>query len=157
MARNPPASAGDTGWIPVRKIPHSQGQLAPGAETAEPALWGPRAAATEARTPQSPRSATREDTALRSPRSAAAEQPPLATTGESPPASEKTQHSQKQLKKKKKVCILEKAMVPPLQYSCLENPMDGGASWDTVHGVAMSRTQLSDFTFTFYFHALYIG
>ena len=36
----------------------------------------------------------------------------------------------------------------PLQYSCLENPMDGGAWWATVHGVANSRTQLSDFTFT---------
>ena len=36
-----------------------------------------------------------------------------------------------------------------LQYSCLENPMDGGASWATVHGVAKSRIQLSDFTFTF--------
>ena len=34
----------------------------------------------------------------------------------------------------------------PLQYSCLENPMDGGAWWATVHGVAKSRTQLSDFT-----------
>ena len=34
----------------------------------------------------------------------------------------------------------------PLQYSCLENPMDGGAWWATVHGVATSRTQLSDFT-----------
>ena len=32
----------------------------------------------------------------------------------------------------------------PLQYSCLENPMDGGAWWATVHGVAKSRTQLSD-------------
>ena len=42
----------------------------------------------------------------------------------------------------------------PLQYSCLENPMDGGAWWATVHGVAKSRTQLSDFTFTFHFHAL---
>ena len=41
-----------------------------------------------------------------------------------------------------------------LQYSCLENPMDGGAWWATVHGVAKSRTLLSDFTFTFYFHAL---
>ena len=41
-----------------------------------------------------------------------------------------------------------------LQYSCLENPMDGGASWAAVHGVAKSRTRLSDFTFTFYFHAL---
>ena len=41
-----------------------------------------------------------------------------------------------------------------LQYSCLENPMDGGASWAAVHGVAKSRTRLSDFTFTFHFHAL---
>ena len=37
----------------------------------------------------------------------------------------------------------------PLQYSCLENPMDGGAWWATVHGVAKSQTRLSDFTFTF--------
>ena len=42
----------------------------------------------------------------------------------------------------------------PLQYSCLENPMDGGAWWATVHGVARSRTRLSGFTFTFHFHAL---
>ena len=42
----------------------------------------------------------------------------------------------------------------PLQYSCLENPMDGGAWWATVHGVARSWTQLRDFTFTFHFHAL---
>ena len=42
----------------------------------------------------------------------------------------------------------------PLQYSCLENPMDGGAWKAAVHGVTKSRTQLSDFTFTFYFHAL---
>ena len=42
----------------------------------------------------------------------------------------------------------------PLQYSCLENPMDGGAWWAAVHGVVKSRTQLNDFTFTFYFHAL---
>ena len=41
----------------------------------------------------------------------------------------------------------------PLQYSCLENPMDGGAWWAAVHGVAKSWTQLSDFTFTFHFHA----
>ena len=34
----------------------------------------------------------------------------------------------------------------PLQYSCLENPMDGGACWATVHGLAKSRTRLSDFT-----------
>ena len=42
----------------------------------------------------------------------------------------------------------------PLQYSCLENPIDGGAWWAAVHGVATSRIQLSDFTFTFPFHAL---
>ena len=45
-------------------------------------------------------------------------------------------------------------MAPPLQYSCLENPMDRGAWWAIVHGVAKSRTQLSNFTFTFPFHAL---
>ena len=42
----------------------------------------------------------------------------------------------------------------PLQYSCLENPMGGGAWWAAVHGVAKSRTRLSDFTLTFHFHAL---
>ena len=42
----------------------------------------------------------------------------------------------------------------PLQYSCLENPMDGGAWWAAVHWVAGSRTWLTDFTFTFHFHAL---
>ena len=42
----------------------------------------------------------------------------------------------------------------PLQYSCLENPMDWGAWWAAVHGVAKSQTRLSDFTFTFHFHAL---
>ena len=42
----------------------------------------------------------------------------------------------------------------PLQYSCLENPMDRGAWWAVVHGVAKSPTRLSDLTFTFHFHAL---
>ena len=42
----------------------------------------------------------------------------------------------------------------PLQYSCLENPMDGGAGYAAVHGVAKSRTRLSDFPFIFHFHAL---
>ena len=42
----------------------------------------------------------------------------------------------------------------PLQYSCLGNPMDGGAWWAAVHGVKKSRTRLSNFTFTFHFHAL---
>ena len=42
----------------------------------------------------------------------------------------------------------------PLQYSCLQNPMDGGAWWAAFHGVATSRSRLSDFTFTFHFHAM---
>ena len=41
----------------------------------------------------------------------------------------------------------------PVPYSCLENPMDGGAWKAAVHGVAEGRTRLSDFTFTFHFHA----
>ena len=41
-----------------------------------------------------------------------------------------------------------------LQYSCLENPMDGGAWWAAVLGVTKSQTWLSNFTFTFHFHAL---
>ena len=42
----------------------------------------------------------------------------------------------------------------PVQYSCLENPMDGGAWEAAVRGVAKSQTRLSDFTFTFHFHAV---
>jgi len=42
----------------------------------------------------------------------------------------------------------------PLQYPCLENPMDRGAWWAAVHGVAKGQTWLSDFTLTFHFHAL---
>ena len=42
----------------------------------------------------------------------------------------------------------------PLQYSCLENPMDGGTWWAAVCGVAKSRPRLSNFTFSFHFHAL---
>ena len=59
------------------------------------------------------------------------------------------------------VCVLQSLVSDngegngtPLQYSCLENPMDGGAWWAAVHGVTKSRTRLSDFTFTFQFHAL---
>ena len=52
------------------------------------------------------------------------------------------------------VCICREGNGTPLQYSCLENPMGGGAWWAAVHGVAKSRTRLSDFTFTFHFHAL---
>ena len=52
-----------------------------------------------------------------------------------------------------KLSVGEGNGTPPL-YSCLENPMDGGAWWAAVHGVAKSRKRLSDFTFTFHFHAL---
>ena len=45
----------------------------------------------------------------------------------------------------------------PLQHSCLESPMDGGAWWAAVHGVAESWTRLSDFTFTFHFSFSCIG
>ena len=45
----------------------------------------------------------------------------------------------------------------PLQYSCLENPMEGGAWWAAVHGVAKSLTRLSDFTFNFHFPLSCIG
>ena len=50
--------------------------------------------------------------------------------------------------------VLTRSLSTPLQYSCLENPIDGGAWWVTVRGVAKSQTRLSDFTFTFHFHAL---
>ena len=52
------------------------------------------------------------------------------------------------------VCVCREGNGTPLQYSCLENPMDRGAWWAPVHGVAKSRTRLSDFTFTFQFRAL---
>ena len=42
----------------------------------------------------------------------------------------------------------------PLQYCCLENPMDGGAWWAAVHGVAKTQVRLSNFSLTFHFHAL---
>ena len=60
------------------------------------------------------------------------------------------------IKKKSGVAILipGKGDGTPLQYSCLENPMDGGAWWAAVHGVAKSHIWLSDFIFTFHFHAL---
>ena len=53
------------------------------------------------------------------------------------------------------VCVLiGEGNGTPLQYSCLENPMNGGAWWAVVHGVTKSWTRLSDFTLTFHFHAL---
>ena len=50
--------------------------------------------------------------------------------------------------------VLWRRQCNPLQYSCLENPMDGGGWEAAVHGVVESRTQLSNFTLTFHFHAL---
>ena len=67
------------------------------------------------------------------------------------------------LKKKKKCFLTAFALFSgegngnPLQYSCLENPMDGGAWWATVHGVAESRMWLRDLTFTFHFSLSCIG
>ena len=60
------------------------------------------------------------------------------------------------LKIELKVCIHIYGEVngTPLQYSCLENSVDGRAWWAAVHGVAESRTRLSDFTLFFHFHAL---
>ena len=52
------------------------------------------------------------------------------------------------------VCVFGEGNGNPLQCSCLETPMDGGAWQAAVHGVAKSWTRLSDFTFTFHFHAL---
>ena len=52
------------------------------------------------------------------------------------------------------VSFAREGNVTPLQYSCLENLMDRGAWQAAVHGVAKSQTPLSDFTFTFHFHAL---
>ena len=47
------------------------------------------------------------------------------------------------------ICTIGEGNGTPLQYSCLEHPMGGGAWWAAVHGVAKSLTRLSDFTFTF--------
>ena len=53
-----------------------------------------------------------------------------------------------------KIKMLGEGNGTPLQCSCLENPMDGGAWWAAVHGVARGRAGVNDFTFTFHFHAL---
>ena len=50
--------------------------------------------------------------------------------------------------------VSEEGNGTPLQYSCPENPMDGGAWWAAVHGVTKSQTRLSNFTLTFHFHIL---
>ena len=60
--------------------------------------------------------------------------------------TEVTQQQQQQQQQ----CVYGEGNGNPLLYSCLENPMDGGAWWAAVHGVARSRTRLSDFTFTFH-------
>ena len=52
------------------------------------------------------------------------------------------------------MAVLGEGNGTPLQYSRLENPMDRGAWWAAIHGIAKSPIQLSDFTFTFHFHAL---
>ena len=52
------------------------------------------------------------------------------------------------------ICTCGEGNGTPLQYSCLENPMDGGAWWAAVHEVDKSWTRLSNFTLTFHFHAL---
>ena len=52
------------------------------------------------------------------------------------------------------ICYFGEGNTPVLQYSCLENPMGGGAWWAAVHGVSKSQTRLRDFTFTFHFHTL---
>jgi len=55
-------------------------------------------------------------------------------------------HGEKQLKYEGLQFWFGEGTGTPLQYSCLENPMDGGAWWAAVHGVAKSRTRLSDLT-----------
>ena len=55
---------------------------------------------------------------------------------------------------KKLIFISEKAMAPHSSTLAWKNPMGGGAWWTAAHGVTKSRTRLSDFTFTFHFHAL---
>ena len=52
------------------------------------------------------------------------------------------------------IIFLREGNGTPLQYSCLENPMDGGAWKATVYGVTKNQTRLSDFTSSFHFHAL---
>ena len=58
------------------------------------------------------------------------------------------------VKWKKYIPTFRESNGTPLQYSCLENPMDRGAWWAAVHGISKSRTRLSDFTFTFHSHVL---
>ena len=60
--------------------------------------------------------------------------------------------SQEKLTRLRLACLLcRRRQWHPLQYSCLEDPMDGGDWWAAVHGVAEGQTRLSNFTFTFPF------
>ena len=67
--------------------------------------------------------------------------------------NKRSHHDEKPVHNKEEEPIGEDSGTP-LQYSCLEDPMGGGAWWAAVHGVTKNRTRLSDFTFTFPFHAL---
>ena len=69
------------------------------------------------------------------------------------PAMPAAAPSQSQLYGMAEACCCGEGNGTPLQYSCLENSMDGGAWWAAVHGVAKSQTRLSGFTFTVHFHA----
>ena len=69
-------------------------------------------------------------------------------------SSSSRQHIKKQRHYFANKCLSGEGNGTPLQYSCLENPMDGGVWWAAVHGVAKSQTRLSGFTFTFHFHAV---
>ena len=64
------------------------------------------------------------------------------------------QYNKKVLYLQKTIALLGEGNGIPLEYSCLENPMDGEVWWAAVHGVAKSWTRLSDSTFSFHFHAL---
>ena len=72
----------------------------------------------------------------------------------SPRGEGTSRHSRASWRSPLRPVVRKREAFSPLQYFCLEKPMDGGAWWAAVHGVAKSRTRLSDFTFTFHFHAL---
>ena len=72
----------------------------------------------------------------------------------SPPTDVHTLHNFVPLNMGRTVNITGESNGTPLQYSCLENPMDGGTWWAAVYGVAQSRTRLSNFIFIFHFRAL---
>ena len=88
VVKNPPANAGDMGWIPgSREIPQATEQLSPCTTTTEPVLQSPCITVTEACEPRA--QATREATIMRTPDTATGEQPPFAATREKPTRSNK--------------------------------------------------------------------